>query len=379
MQVWPFAPREEMTETLEWLTEVIRTQLSEQRIALRAAPRRSYGFSHVLDAQSYAAAQEMLRGSAGFLVPDWTQVARLMAVDAGADVEIAFDTACLDLRAGAQAILWSAPGAWEVIDVVAVAPSGITATVARSWGKVRLMPLRPARAPDGLSAQRLTRHYASASIRLDITENTSHAATSYPQYRGHDVMTDCPRIGGGGLDEGVVWPVEVVDNELGRVVALRERAVPDASFTMRWRVFGVCAIAGLRAWLHSRRGRQKAFWLSSRGRDFVPLVDVSAAATTVTVQALPGLAALARQSFDVELVTMTGAVIRRRVISWSADFAGRVVLQLDAAVGVTVQVSQVRRLSWLRCVRFNADRIELTHRAAGGVEVAIPCLEVPVP
>ncbi|MFN3674219.1 MAG: hypothetical protein ACK4VM_20135, partial [Bosea sp. (in: a-proteobacteria)] len=145
-----------MTETLEWLTDVIRAKATEQRIALRAAPRRSYDFAHVLDAQQYASAQEMARRASEFLVPDWTQVVRLASVDPGSEVVIDFnDASCLNFRAGAAAILWRSPGAWEVIEVAASGPAGITASVSGTWRNVRLMPLRPAAAPDGLSAQRL--------------------------------------------------------------------------------------------------------------------------------------------------------------------------------------------------------------------------------
>ncbi|MFN4063441.1 MAG: hypothetical protein ACK4JA_04540, partial [Parazoarcus communis] len=220
---------------------------------------------------------------------------------------------------------------------------------------------------------------AAVSIRMDITENTDDAATSYPQYRGHDVMTDCPKIGGGALSEGVVWPVEIIDSQLGRFAAVRERTTPDATFTMRWRVFGACAASSLRAWLHSRRGRQRAFWLSSRGRDFLPADDLVAADTEITVQALPALDALARESFDVELVTTAGAMLHRQVTGWRLDSNGNVVLELAEPIGADIPATAVRRLSWLRCVRFDADRIELTHRAAAGVEVAVPCVEVPVP
>lgn len=379
MQVWPFAPLSEMTEVLEWKTDVIRSQSAEQRIALLEAPRRSYSLQHLLDAQHYASAQEMVREAEAFRVPDWTQVVRLDAVAPGSEVVIPFDAQCLDFVQGEQAILWRAPGAWEVIDIAAVSAGGITAAVDRQWGAVRLMPLRAAIAPDGMTAQRVTRHWASVSIRLDITSNRDQGASTYSQYRGHDVMTDCPKLAGGSLDEGVSWPAEIIDSQLGRVDVIRARTMPDVVCTMRWRVYGHCDHARLRAWLHSRRGRQKAFWMSTRGADFIPATDIGALAITLTVGALPGLQALAREAFDIELATHAGDIFRRQVLSWFTDSDGRIVLELAEPLGVDVQADDVRRISWLRCVRFNADRIELVHRAAAGVQVAVQCIEVPVP
>lgn len=375
MQVWPFPPLSEMTETLEWKTDVIRSKTAEQRIALREAPRRSYALKHMLTPQQYAAAEEMMRAAESFRVPDWTQIVRLDSVEAGSEVVIPFDGECLDF--GTEAIIWRSPQAWEAIEIDSTS-DGITAAISADWNNALLMPLRPAIAPGGLSAQRVSKDYISASVRMDVTENSDLGASDYPQYRGHDVMTECPKLEG-ELDDGISWPVEIIDSQLGRVDVIRDRRMPDVICTMRWRVFGDCDHARLRAWLHSRRGRQKAFWMSTRVADFLPAADIGAAAVTVTVEALPGLEALSREEFDIEIVSTGGDEYRRQVVAWETDSDGRFVLQIDTPLGVVLPADDVQRISWLRCVRFNADRIELVHRAAAGVQVAVQCIEVPVP
>ena len=54
-------------------------------------------------------------------------------------------------------------------------------------------------------------------------------------------------------------------------------------------------------------------------------------------------------------------------------------LTIDSALGVAVTAAAFGRISFLRCARFDADRIELLHRPGEGLAVAVPCIEVPVP
>lgn len=378
-QVWPFQPIKKLTEIREWRTDLLRAKSAEQRIALRREARRIFALDHRLDAQQYSSAQEIIRRFEDFLVPDWTQIVRV-DVSPGSQVFIPFDADCYDSSAYDQAILWQGPGAFEVIDLIDMSSSdsGITAIVSGTWTNVRLMPLLPAIAPDGFTAQRLTKQHASGSIRFDITNNPHDPATAYPQYRGHDVMTDCPKLAG-GLQESLAWPIELVDNETGLFYGLRDRIVPDATFTLRWRVFGLCAIRALRRWFDSRIGRQKAFWISSRGRDFELAQAIVAASLTIKILQLPGVLPLARNDFDIEIVTTAGIEIRRRVVSWVLSVGNTITLTLDAAVGVNIAVAAIRRISNLRCVRLNADRVEFVHQAAAGCEAAVTCIEVAVP
>lgn len=379
-QLWPFKPLDKMTEVLEWSTDVIRSQAAEQRLALRPAPRRSFDLDHMLDAQQYSAAQELVRRYQSFLVPDWTQVVRVSTYP-GSEVTIAFAPGCLTIPDDGQAVLWRDAAHYEVIDLIPTSSPelGVTASVASAWFDARLMPVYPAIAPDGLSPQRLTHWAAKASIRMDLSgPGASDPASTYPQYRGLDVMTDCPRLGG-GLAEPLSWPVDRVDNETGLFSALRTRAAPDASYTVSWRAGDACALKALRAWLDSRAGRLKAFWIASRGRDFLPLGDLHAADTTLTVAGLPGVLPLARDTFDIEISSAAGAALRRQVTGFAVIAGPSLVLTLDAAVGADIAKADIQRISNLRCVRFNADRIELVHRAVSGTEVQVTVIEVPVP
>lgn len=379
MRVWPFRPGSEMTESLEWRTDVMRAAAAEERVSLRSVPRRTWALAHLFTAREYAAAQELVRAAEEFLVPDWAESVRLQGVPAGQAVAIAFDAACHDFAPGDAAILWHDVDAWERIEIVSAGETGVVAAqVLREWAPVRLMPLRRAVAPGGIEAQRITHRYAAAQVEMRVLDNVSDPASNYPQYRGLDVMTDCPKLAGSTLEESIAWPVEIVDGHVGTFRVFRDRAMPDAVFTMRWQVFDRCEYRALRRWLYSRKGRRKSFWLSSRNADFTPLVDLGSADDSIVVRPLldAELLSPARESFDIEVVTAGGDSIRREVAEWEIDSDGRLVLSFDAAVGMDVAIGAVRRISYLRRVRFNADRIEISHRAGAGKQIAVPCIEI---
>ncbi len=66
--LWPFPAAQEITEVLEWRTDVLTSRAGEQRIALRPRPREIVTFRHRLDALGMARAAELAR--AGF-AGDW--------------------------------------------------------------------------------------------------------------------------------------------------------------------------------------------------------------------------------------------------------------------------------------------------------------------
>lgn len=377
MQIWPFKPQEQFTEVLEWRTDVFRAKSAEQRIALRTAPRRSFLFSPILLDSNYSAARNMLRDAETFLVPDWTQRARCGAVSPGADVLITPDLTGIDLANGDRAILWDSVDNFESVNVTIDTSDNLTVdSVVNAYSNPYIMPLVAAHAPSGMRTDRIPGGFNRVSVEFDVYENDELSATSYSQYRGHDVISDAPVISSGTFAETVVWPVDTMDNEVSTPSYIRNRSIPDFTFQMRWHVTGMANIYTLRQWLHSRRGMQKAFWLSSHADDFTLAATIGASDTVVTVEKPTGLSTIGRSDFDIEIVDDSGTYYRR-VTDVATNTTDSLDLTIDSSLGA--EVSSPRRISFLRCARFNADRIELLHLAGAGTVVAVPCIEIPVP
>lgn len=384
MQVWPFPPREELIEVLEWQTTVIRAKSAEQRIAMRSAPRREFNSSHTLTESEYSAARAMVRGNDVFHEPDWAQAVDLSSVSAGSNVVVAHaDLPYIDFYNGA-ALLWSSVDNYEVVQISLVGSDYQLEYVSRNYSQVLLMPIFGAYLPGGISASRRPAILHEINASFVVYENNDLGFSDKPQYRGHDVLTDCPVVAGGTFSEGLSWEYSVFDNMSSIPEFLRQRSVPDLVFQMRWHVFSAADKYELRRWVHSRRGRQKAFWLSSLAHDFTLADDIGSGDVTITVFKLPGIADLGRdEAFDIELKTLSGVHYYRHVTSATPGSpvggVGTIQLTISSALGVSVSLAQIERISFLRCARFNSDRIEFSHRASSGTVVQVPCIEVPVP
>lgn len=374
LPVWPYAQRAELIESLEWQTDVIRARAAEQRIALRSAPRTSLALQHLLPGDQLTEARELLRAHDVFAVPDWPRVARVGNVAGGAGVAVTVPVG-MGLQAGDEALLWRSPRLWERVTVSAATDSSVTiTTVVDAMSDARLLPLRRGIAPQGVAVQRFAGGINVAQVAFELSDTRDVGASTYEQYRGHDVLPMAPVVGNDAVDDATAWPLELIDNATAVPVPLRTRTQPDERTAMRWHVFGRPAAWALRQWLHSRKGRQRAFWLSTWARDFELAATIGAADTVISVRRFPALATL-RAGFDVEIRTTAGAVYRRQVGTPAVSGANWQI-PIGAALGASVTAAQLARISMLRCLRFDADRIELLHRAGAGMAVSVPCIEV---
>jgi hypothetical protein len=377
-QVWPFKQRGDVIESLEWLTDVFRAKAGEQRIALRTAPRRIFNLSHLLDDREYSAAQAMIRqyqGNGDFLAPDWPQAIVVGAVSPGSGVSLSIDLSYTDM--GADAILWQSADDFEQVQVINDSNGVSLTTVTGSYSNALLVPLWAAHCPEGLANSRTPAQINECSVAMYVYDNSDLGFSGYPQYRGHDVMTSCPIIGAGDFSEDIGWPLTAFDNRVGVPYYLRQRTIPDLQYQMRWHEFTGQDAYELRQWIHSRRGRQKVFWMSSRAKDLDPAASI--AGTTVTIFTLPGITGLGRsEAFDIDITTTAGASYYRRVSSATAGapISGRGTINMTIDSSLSVTLSAIKRISFLRCTRFDADRIELNHSPSAGMSVQVPCVEV---
>lgn len=383
--IWPFAAIADTSESLEWRTELLSAKAKEQRIATRTAPRRSVALNHVLTVQQYTAARALIRANESFYVPYWPQAIRVGAIAAGSNVVVSFTTANLDFVAGGNAILWESASKYEYVSISALTANNVTiATVVNTYTSSMIIPTFEAFTREGLTIERNRSNNQQASIAFSGFADSDIASSAFAQYRGHDLMSIGFAVdAGGSLQDMISWPLSEIDNDIGRPVPIRSRTIPDEVFTARWHVFTRADTYTLRRWIYSRYGRQRAFWASSRMQDFVPAATISAIGTTLTVFAPSGVTSLGRTVFDIEVRTINGTLYQRQVtnVAVGSPVNGLPTLNLtiSSAFGVQLTTADFDRISYLRCLRFNADRIELLHRRDRGMVASVPCMEIDVP
>lgn len=383
MSLWPFTPVGEVVEVLTWSTDVLRARSGEQRFRLRERPRRQWHFKHLFTSENQSAARAIVRGATSYQVPDWIRVVYAGPVSAGTSVSVAMTTAGYGLAAGGSVVLWNGPLDFEVCEIESVSPSALVlAFVATPRTTAGIYRVDQAHAAVELSVSHPAGPLRSATISFESPAVDVPAATVYTQYRGHDILPVVPVVGSGALAEVLAWPRDIFDNTSGLPDTTAARDLPDDKFMMRWHVFTAADIQALRAWIASRCGRWLAFWQSTFERDLVAAANVGSSDTTLRVYAPTGATLLGRTAFDLEIQTPAGAFLRRvTAVAAGPSVNGRPTfdLTLDSALGVVVTAAAFGRISFLRCARFDADRIELLHRPREGLAVAVPCIEVPVP
>ncbi|CEF89706.1 tail assembly protein [Pseudomonas phage vB_PaeS_PAO1_Ab18] len=376
--VWPFMPQIKHREALEWLTDVIPSFNNEQRLALRAAPRQAFTHEFQLDTYQFSRAKAIATQWAHrvYGIPVWAELTRVGPLAQGI-TEILVDTTVADYRSDDIIIIWQDDVKNSAVEIGAVLPDRVQLKLPldRSYLDAYVAPLRFARTPSGVQFRRSSRDITIASTEFQVTANKDLGGSiGLPQYRGKDVLTDRTVLVG-DLNERISRSIDQMDNGSGPVsVDIKNSWVDSAkSITFdlldrqeRWRA---------RRWLHSLRGKQKAFWLPTWNPDFILLEDVGPTAAALTVR--PVGYPLYYGVKDIMIQLKNGTQVFSRVLSGATDPNGNEILSLEAPVGVGFTVQEVEFICFLSHVRLNSDRIDIRHDYAGRAVTSIPVVETP--
>lgn len=388
MQFWPFIPQIEVTETLEWLTDILPTKTGEQRICLRQDPRQGLQFRHFWTPQQFSKAQTLAAGSGSseIRVPLWQYNVEAGAIPAGATA-LTFDTTTGEYFSGALLVVWDADDKWEVAVTEEVTPSGVilSAPLTNSYTRAVVAPVKAFWFNQAMDATRGATEVVRAAVYFLSTDASTlpgGMANPYPQVAGHDVLTDQPALVG-TIQDRLARQVEWVDPGLGIRHAVAVRDYVDSSFQMGWDLLTREDLWRLRHWLYSRRGRQVGFWLPTWNEDLVLASSISSAsATQFTVKSI-GAAAPEWQTIHpgrrIRFRLTNGGVYYRQIQSVITGPAGTEQINIFGTIGFTATPSQVLGIDFLDFARLDADRVEIKHRAAKGASLLVPVKRIPAP
>lgn len=369
--LWPFPVRQPVTEVLEWNTDTLITEAAEQRIALRTVPRSILTFMHLLDATDLARAAESARaGSVNtWTVPLW-HMARpaASAVDA-ADLTVFVETGQGVFAAPGQAVIATDGGEAYLLEVSAIFPDRLELAVPAG-----VILVHPVVAPVGtgiltrpVEIDRRRQGLGTVTASFTLQNGTELAASSYPTHLGLDVLTD-PAVLRQPLAESIAQSVEYIDNGFGTIVIEPVLTHVQRRSTLTLMDRGAARWTR-RRWLHGLRGRQRAFWLPTWGRELVLQAPVTSSATSVVIAATadPGVWIGRHVMFEIA----SGPVFRE-ITDAAYDALG--IRLTIAAPGEGISVTTPVHL--LLKVRFDTDRIELQHFATR-TEFSASIIEVP--
>lgn len=378
---WAWAPNWEpgMLERLEWRTDVLQSYRGEEQArSLRLSPRQIVEFSVLVDGKErrHMEAAVWNWGARVWAVPLWWDGLELAAPLASGATSIPLDASLRDFRAGTLALLLGATAReYEVVEIDEIGAGSIALVrpTARAWPTgSRLYPARTARLDGSATLGRFTGRASETRIRFEMVESAEWtAAHPAAAHRGYPVWEDRPNW---TEDPEMVIErkLEVFDPQVGPIAVDDEAQMPLTAQRMQWLFDGRAEIDRFRKRMFALRGKQGRVWVPTWTEDFVPVGAIGAAALALDVEwcgyTLYQQGAVNRSDIRIELTT--GEVFYRRITGSSEIDQETERLQLDSALGITVQPDDILLVSFLSLCRLESDAVELAWFTGEAVESA---------
>lgn len=357
-----------ITETLAWLTDVqTASNGSQDRTPLRVAPRRQWEFPAIAEGQDRTVMEALLfdASARNYALPVWQDWQPLgAALAAGADT-IACDTDGRDFAIGDQVLLWQASTVYELAEVSDVADGVVSLKfpTVNAWpAGTRVYPCRQAALTDWPQLDRVTDQLAQVRLKFETREDcTWPAVAPATTYLSYPVLEDSLEW---SADPSAQYARVIVttDNDTGLPEVDDFSGLPWVSQSHAWLLAGRAEQTAHRSLLYWLQGRAQPLWVPSWQSDLTLTAQLASNATSMTVQ-LAYIARLdrlqpGRRHIRIEL--HDGSVFYRRVTA-ASEGPSTETLALDAALGVTVNPADVRRISWMMLATLAGDSVQIAH------------------
>lgn len=378
---WSFEPdwSSPVVERLEWKTDLLQSfDGSEQRGALRIGPRASYEFDSFFSGSDRRRAETVMWGWGArvWALPIWTDGLDLGAYLPIGSTEILLDTAGRDYSAGSLAMILASANSFEVLEVDSVAADRIVLrrpTISAWPGGARVYPARIARLMDTVRVPRWDGSASGTRVIFDATAPVDRTADDgTATHRGYPVLTTRPNWSG-GFDVEFARKLALIDAMTGKIFVDDESGIPFATQRMKFLLATRAEVAAWRAMLYALRGRVGAAWIPTWEDDFRVVAPIANTATAIDVEATgyTRQIELAPGRADVRIELADGTIYYRQITGSSEASATVETLQIDAALGRTVAVSEIVSVSFMALCRLDSDAVELSHWTGETAESAV--------
>ena len=373
LPVFSFNPnwRTGVTETLEWMTDVLRSPLGyEQRRSLRLTPRRFFQarFNPINNARSFMDLWMQRFADQEFLLPLWHDRAQLTAQATSGTARLTFDNTYREFETGGTALLRIDEFTHEKVEIAAQDDTGLdlVSNLSATWAVgASVYPLRPAYLdqPSGQLAS-LTRTVGEIQLGFRCSRHNPYdaGAETLSVYSGYPVMVLEPNR---AEDLNVEYErlSEDADFALGRLFRRDEAGRAFQTQFYNWQAVGRLQHHQLRQALYRLNGRQKAAWMPSFNRDIKLSRNITAASANVDIEKI-GYTYLGGPVSGRNFVSILDDTGTRRVVQIAStgapadpDVEERLVL--SAVAGFNAAAG--REASFLEVMRLDQDAVEIVH------------------
>lgn len=366
--VWNFRPdwSSGITERLAWLTDVLTAyDGTEQRVRLRDHARRSIEYAFLAHGHERRMLEALTLGWGGrlYCLPVWWE-ADAVTISAGATSVTVTDAALKDYRAGGLCVFYRDSGLTEAVEIQSITGNTITLRLplANSFGAgSRVLPAVLARLDGEAPYAHWTDRVAMGRVRFEVDGNLDRTPADIgATWQGYAVLDERPDR---SEDVAETWArtLQVLDYLTGIVTVDDTTGAPVIRRTYSWLLNGRASIDRWKKWASARAGRLNALWLPTFADD-LELVQPAASSSTAlhvrnTLSARYVGAHPLRAAVRIELAS--GTILHRRVTGIAEIDAQTESIAIDAALGVTIAPTDVRRMMWMSLARLNADALEI--------------------
>jgi hypothetical protein len=383
-----FEPDGGIVEELQWKTDIFTAyDGTEQRSALRSAPRQRLDYSVLTEGLQETKLQGMLFDwlPRVFGVPIWFELRRLNAEADAGDTVLDVSTSYADFRANGLVMIYEGEDKHEVIGISSYDSTSITldAELANSYSrKAVVMPVRVAYASTQVTRNIYPTGLAKTSVSFTTIENQNLASTSGSTIYEGRVLLDDANFMGETLAQGFEREVTVVDSGSGQIYQTSGWDRSKTSTRKQWRTFNSQAdVWRIRQLLHSFDGSRKGFWLPSFRADLELAQTIGGNTSTMRIK-LCGYTQFYRSRRpygNIRLVLKNGTKYTRLIEDSNVD-GSEEVLTIDAPFRATpILVSEVERIEFVGLMRIANDKAKLTHTRAGTAQIEIQVSSVKLP
>jgi hypothetical protein len=369
-RLWPYVPDwgGGFAVKRAFETDIITSRNgTEQRRALRFAPRLSASYRTVVSGDDRRAAEHLLRAwqNKPVAVPDFTRWARLTGASGSSSLTV---SPLPSWAVAGQGIVVCKAGVQELATIDAAAGATITlaGTLANSFASgdvIRPVFFGLLDATTGSSRP----NSDAAAINVSVNsypggEPLEVAGSPWATLGSYEVFVLAADYGSQPtLDH--VWPVEQVDFNRGRTAQFRPIDWAAVHVEATFSGLTVTKASEVEQFFGRRKGRRGAFYLPGGARDFLPTSYGSASFTVAGTALADDLGSVDYIDVNegVAVCLLDGTTIYRRISS-IAVASGNSIVTVDSAWGVSLSSANVSRISRMPLVRFASDEMTTSWR-----------------
>jgi hypothetical protein len=372
LQVWPFKPNRTtpITETLDWLTDVIVAYRGdEQRIGLRAKPRRSFEYASRTSGSNSQRLGNILWGwqSKPFALPIWNNRGELSSSESVGSSVLDVITSNLGFSDGGFALIFSTPSSYELVQINGVTTTELSlvspTTAAWSAGS-HIYPVDVARLPLAVQSRQIT------SVTTEITSvftcdsvvTNSNLPVVAPSltYGGYEVVLK-KQNWAQPIDTNHEFNFAEIDYQTGATARFDQYDTPKITKRYQWLLRNSQDQFDFRALITRLSGRLKAVYMPTWLGDFSLYSTELSTATSIKVksnefQQMVGV----DPALDTIAIIVDGVPVIKTInaVTLGSSFT---TLGLTTTIGVDLTQENVSMISLIRLCRLTADRVTINH------------------